>query len=77
MERPADLSAIGKYVSHARTCVIGPQIERDDPANLRVTYLDEHKYAEAEKLQREALALNQKVLGPDHPNTGATWYNLG
>jgi len=34
------------------------------------------KYDEAESLYRQALALNEANLGPDHPEVGASLNNL-
>jgi hypothetical protein len=38
---------------------------------------DQHKYAEAEKLQRETITVQRRALGPDHPDTAFSTYNLG
>jgi tetratricopeptide (TPR) repeat protein len=41
-------------------------------------YLDEHaQFAQAESLYQRALAIREKVLGPDHPDTSAILNNLG
>ena len=39
--------------------------------------MDEGKYAQAETLLSEALAIDQRVQGPEHPDTLATMMNLG
>ncbi len=39
--------------------------------------LGQGKYEEAEAIQREALALNEKVLGRDHPDTLTSMNSLG
>src|SRR5262249_21770199 len=36
-----------------------------------------HRTAEAEKLYRRAIAIKEKVLGPDHPSVAITLVNLG
>jgi hypothetical protein len=35
----------------------------------------EHRYAEAESLYRRALAIEEKTLGPDHPDLSPTLSN--
>jgi hypothetical protein len=30
-----------------------------------------------EKLEREAIAMRRRILGPDHPDTAISVYNLG
>ena len=37
--------------------------------NLANMYLGQGNYEEAEKLYRETLQIQQRVLGPDHPDT--------
>jgi len=37
----------------------------------------ERRYVEAEKLQRETLDIQRRVLGPNHPDTAMSTYNLG
>ena len=37
----------------------------------------EGRYAEAERLHRETLDVQRRVLGPDHPDTADSPYNLG
>jgi tetratricopeptide (TPR) repeat protein len=37
----------------------------------------EGHYAKAEKLDRETLDIQRRVLGPEHPLTAASVYNLG
>jgi tetratricopeptide (TPR) repeat protein len=34
-------------------------------------------YAKAEPLYQQALSIYEKVLGPDHPDTAMSTYNLG
>lgn len=38
---------------------------------LAYTYMKQEKYQEAEELYRKALAIDQKVLGKEHPDTKA------
>ncbi len=45
-------------------------------SNLASTYADLDRAAAAEQLGRETLALEQRVLGPDHPQTLVTEENL-
>jgi tetratricopeptide (TPR) repeat protein len=37
---------------------------------------DLHRYPEAEKLYRQTLEIQRRILGPDHPQTAGTKYNL-
>jgi tetratricopeptide (TPR) repeat protein len=39
-------------------------------------YLDQGKYDEAEPLLKRALAIREKALGPDHPDTAQSLNNL-
>ena len=43
--------------------------------NLAVLYGTQGKYAEAEPLQKRALAINEKALGPDHPTVALSLGN--
>ncbi len=58
---------------------LGP--ENDDLAmtlgNLAVAYADIGQYADAEKIQLEALAMREKVLGPGHKDVALSFNNLG
>src|SRR5260370_38507483 len=45
--------------------------------NLANMLFLEGGYGDAEKLAREALAIQRRVLGPDHPDTAMSTYNLG
>jgi tetratricopeptide (TPR) repeat protein len=45
--------------------------------NLAALYLAQHEYAQAEPFFTRALAISEKVLGPDHPNTAGFLGNLG
>jgi hypothetical protein len=45
-------------------------------SNLATDLGDEGRYAEAEKLDRETLAIRRRVLGPEHPDTAVSTYNL-
>src|SRR5262249_50974148 len=45
--------------------------------NLAVTLGAQGKYAEAEAMQRRALAIRVKALGEDHPDTARSYTNLG
>jgi tetratricopeptide (TPR) repeat protein len=45
--------------------------------NLGTVYSSEHKYAQAEQLNLKMLAIRQRVLGPDHPDTLEAMSNLG
>ena len=44
--------------------------------NLAATFISLEKYADAEKLQMNALSLCNKLLGEEHPNTISTMGNL-
>ncbi len=44
--------------------------------NLAVLYKNQGKYSEAEFLYLEALAMFERVLGTNHPNTITVWDNL-
>ena len=46
-------------------------------ANLVLVLASEHRYDEAEAMDRGALAIQRRVLGPQHPDTAASIYNLG
>jgi tetratricopeptide (TPR) repeat protein len=46
-------------------------------ADLALLLLRRGDLTAAEPLFRDAHAINLKVLGEDHPNTGASWNNLG
>ncbi len=39
-------------------------------------YYDQGRYAEAEPLYRRSLAIREKALGPDHPDTAVSLNNL-
>jgi len=45
--------------------------------NLANMLFLEGRYSEAERLQHEALDRQRRVLGPDHPDTAMSTYNLG
>jgi hypothetical protein len=44
--------------------------------NLACALDDQGKFTEAEAMYREVLAVERRVLGPDHPNTLVTAGNL-
>jgi CHAT domain-containing protein/tetratricopeptide (TPR) repeat protein len=44
--------------------------------NIAESYRTRSRYAEAEPLFRRALAIREKMLGPDHPDVGAILNNL-
>jgi len=44
--------------------------------NLAATLHDQGKYAEAEAMHRQALAITRKALGEDHPDTAGSYNNL-
>jgi eukaryotic-like serine/threonine-protein kinase len=44
--------------------------------NLAITLNDENRHSEAEKIYREALDVERRVLGPEHPDTLGTMNNL-
>ncbi len=44
--------------------------------NLAALYKNQGRYAEAEPLYKRALAIYEKKLGPDHPDTGISLNNL-
>ena len=43
--------------------------------NLALLYYTQGKYAEAEPLYTRALEIDEKALGPDHPNVATTLEN--
>jgi tetratricopeptide (TPR) repeat protein len=43
---------------------------------LAETLDDLHRYPEAAKIYRETIEIDRRVLGPDHPGTALTKYNL-
>ena len=43
--------------------------------NLAELYRAQDRYAEAEPLQKRALAIREKALGPDHPNVAKSLEN--
>ena len=45
--------------------------------HLALTLGDEGGNAEAEKMERELLDIQRRVLGPEHPGTALSVYNLG
>jgi Flp pilus assembly protein TadD len=45
--------------------------------DLAATLGGERRYAEAEKSFRELLDIQRRVLGPEHPDTANSIYNLG
>ncbi|WP_292619852.1 MULTISPECIES: tetratricopeptide repeat protein [unclassified Nitrobacter] len=44
--------------------------------NLASVYKDEGRYAEAEPLYKQALAIREKALPPDHPDVAQSRKNL-
>ena len=44
--------------------------------NLAALYDDQGRYAEAEPLYKRALAIDEKALGPDHPDVALSLNNL-
>ena len=44
--------------------------------NLALLYDDQGRYAEAEPLYKRALAIDEKALGPDHPDVAQSLNNL-
>ena len=44
--------------------------------NQAITLHHQHKYAEAEPLYRQSLAIKEKELGPDHPSIATALNNL-
>jgi hypothetical protein len=45
--------------------------------NLANMQFIEGHYGEAEKLERQTLEIQRRILGPDHPDTAMSTYNLG
>jgi tetratricopeptide (TPR) repeat protein len=43
---------------------------------LASSLMGEGHYAEAEKLQRDALEIQRRIFGPEHPDTAEGVYNL-
>jgi tetratricopeptide (TPR) repeat protein len=41
-----------------------------------VLYSDQYRYADAEPLEKRALAIREKALGPDHPDVAQSLNNL-
>ncbi len=52
-------------------------VEADSLNNLAQTYSAQGKYAEAELLYRRVLSLQERALGPDHPDVTMSLNNLG
>jgi Tfp pilus assembly protein PilF len=44
--------------------------------NLAAALGDQGRYDEAEKLFRQTLEIRRRVLGPEHPDTAASSFNL-
>ena len=44
--------------------------------NLVNTYAEERRYAEAEKLSEETIAISRRLYGADNPETALNVYNL-
>ncbi len=44
--------------------------------NLALLYDSQGKYAQAEPLYKQALAIKEKVLGPDHPDVAIVLENM-
>ena len=44
--------------------------------NLAALYVAQGRYAEAEPLYKRSLAIQEKALGPDHPDVGTSLNNL-
>jgi tetratricopeptide (TPR) repeat protein len=44
--------------------------------SLAAVLADEGHYPEAEKLDRDAIEINRRALGAEHPNTALATYNL-
>ncbi len=69
----------GKYRESAAAYQRCLQIRADDPTVLNNTALslaEAGDYAGAEPLSRRALAINEKALGPDHPEVAIDLNNL-
>ena len=45
-------------------------------SNLAGMYMDQGRYAEADPLFKRALAIDEKALGPEHPDVGQSLNNL-
>ncbi len=43
--------------------------------NLAALYHDQGKYAQAEPLYKRAIAIDEKALGPEHPNVAMSLEN--
>ena len=58
------------------------RFDREDPRlatslnNLAAVYKAQGRHAEAEPLYKHALAIDEKILGPDHPNFSRDLNNL-
>jgi hypothetical protein len=62
-------------VAGVRSCR-GRQERLTAAVNLATSLSSQGKYDEAEKMQREVLAVDQRVLGAEHPDTLSTAGNL-
>ena len=51
-------------------------MSRQSLNNLAVLYTEQGRYAEAEPLYKRALAIDEKALGPDHPDVATALNNL-
>jgi tetratricopeptide (TPR) repeat protein len=45
-------------------------------ANLAVTYYEQKRWEEAEKLELQVVEARKRVLGPEHPDTLTSMHNL-
>lgn len=71
--------AEGKYRESAAAYSEAQSLRPEDPAvlnNLALSLKSSGDYAGAEPLYRRALAIAEKALGPDHPNTVQIRHNL-
>ena len=75
----ASLYGEGRYRESAAAYEKSAKFRTDDSTllnNWGMSLHDAGDYAEAEPLLRRALAITEKALGPDHPNTATSLNNL-
>jgi tetratricopeptide (TPR) repeat protein len=69
-----------RSLAAARRQRTGPEPRQDEAdilANLALVLQDRNEWDEAERIMREILANDRKVLGPDHVNLAIDLNNLG
>ena len=79
---PALAIVAGRIIGHEPGTLPADLSQTDHPTvgeslmNLGALYRIEERYAEAEPLLQRAVAIAERVLGPDHPQTAASLSHL-